>query len=450
MKKPLLIIFALLGTGMFAQEHFSGISTSRRTGIINATVNPAELTNLKHQYEVNVLNLSINASNNKIKFGDILKGDNLDDLLFAGNKNVNVNANVEILGPAFAFKMDKWAFAVTTAAKAKINVVDVNSQLGRALTTETAATSLLTGYLTANQNQRAAATTWGELGFSAARDIFENDEHKISAGITFKLLFPGSYTNIAIDKFDGNVDFDASGDVYITDAQANLNLAYSGSLADGFTEAKNYTDFFSGGLHGFSTDIGINYRWKDSNSDSDEDYKINAGLSFQNMGKMTFKDENNVSNNYSLNIPDGQRLSLTQFDGVDNLKDIEQVLLQSGYVTLNQSNKNFKVNLPATMALYADVKVYNNFYVTGFLQQKLDKEDQNDQMGAQNLFTVTPRYSGEKFEVFVPFSSNEVSGFTTGIGFRVGGFYIGSGSILTAAIKDTNQADAYLGYRFGF
>jgi hypothetical protein len=450
MKKPLLFIFTLLSTGLYAQEHFAGINTSRRTGILNATVNPAELTNLKNEYEVNVLSFSANVSNNKISFGDITKGNDLDELLFAGNDNVNANVNIEILGPAFAFKIDKWGFAVTTAAKAKANVVEVNSRLGKALTTNAVDTDLLTGYLTANHNQRVAATTWGELGFSAGRDIFENDEHKLSVGITFKLLFPGSYSNIAIDQFNGNIGYNNTGDVYITDANANLNLAYSGSLADGFTDVKNYTDFFSGGLHGFSTDIGINYRWKDRNADSEDDYKINAGLSFQNMGKMTFKDSNNVSDNYVLNVPNGQQLSLSQFDGVDNLQDIEDILLQSGYVTLTQSNKNFKVNLPATMALYADVKVYNDFYVTGFLQQKLDKDNKNDQMGTQNIFTVTPRYSIDNFEVYIPFSSNEISGFTTGVGVRVGGFYIGSGSILTAAIKDTNQADAYLGYRFGF
>ena len=456
MKKPLLFIFTLLGTGMFAQEHFAGINTSRRTGIINASINPAELTNLRNDYEVNVFSLSVNASNNKLTFGDILKGDDLDDKLFEGGKNVNVNANIEILGPSLAVKLDKWAFAFTTAAKAKVNVVDVNSQLGRALTTKSTPEDLIENYITANSNQRVAATVWGEIGLSVARDIFENDQHKLSAGVNFKFLFPSSYANIAADRFEGEIEVNTTpgenfGDVYLTDANANLNLAYSGSLADGFTDFSNYTDFFSGGLNGFATDLGINYRWKDTNSDSSEDYKINAGLSFLNLGKMTFKDDNNVSNNYLLNVPAGEQgLNLNQFDGVDNIDEIEQILLESGYVTLNQSNKDFKVNLPAMMSLYADFKLYSRWYVTGFLQQKLEKEDKNNQMGAQNIFTVTPRYSVSKFEVYAPISTNEISGFTAGIGFRLGGFYIGSGSILSAALSDTKQADAYLGFRLGF
>ncbi len=447
MKKPLLLAFVLLTTGLYAQEHFAGINTSRRTGIINSVVNPAELTNLKKQYEVSVLNVSVNESNNKITLGDILDGDDLDDLIFTGNAPVDVNANIEIYGPAFAFKIEKWAFAITTAAKAKATVVDVNTQLGRALTTNTLPSDL--GFIFANYNQRAAATTWGELGFSAARDIFENEDHKISVGVTFKLLFPGSYTNIAVDQLRGRLATDLT-DVYLTDATANVNITYSGSLADGFTDVGNYTDFLAGGINGFSTDIGVNYRWKDANADSVEDYRINAGLAFQNMGKMTFKDNNNVADSYSLNIPEGQGLSLSQFDGVDNLEEIEERLLESGFVTLASSNRNFKVNMPATMSLYADVKVYSNWYITGFLQQKMNETNKNDQMAAQNLFTATPRYSGETFEIYAPFSTSEISGFSSGIGFRIGGFYLGSGSAITALLSDTEQADVYLGFRFGF
>ena len=68
MKKPLLFVFAVLSTGLYAQEHFSGINTSRRVGMLNASVNPAELVNLKENYEVNLFNFSVNFSNTKAPF----------------------------------------------------------------------------------------------------------------------------------------------------------------------------------------------------------------------------------------------------------------------------------------------------------------------------------------------------------------------------------------------
>lgn len=460
MKKPLLFIFTLLSTGLYAQEHFSGITTSRRTGIMNASVNPAELSNLKNKYEVNVIGMSVNVSNNKISIGDLTGDDDFEDILFSGSEPVNMNVDVEIQGPGFAFKIDKlekWAFAVTSSAKVKANVVDVNPELGRALTTDSDTWDTAGELINTNYNQRTSATSWGEIGFSVARDIYETDVHKISAGVTFKLLFPGSYANMAVDQFKGTLDVGTDainhpenlGDVVLKDGQANLNFAYSGSLADGFDDSSNFTGFFAGGLNGFSTDIGVNYRWKDTDSD-DNGYKLNAGVSVRNIGKMTFKDDNNVSNDYTLDMQPGDELNLTQFEDAETIEEVETLLLESGFVTLDDTNKDFKVTLPSVFSVYGDVKVYNNWYVTGFLQQKLNESNKNAQVAVQNVFTVTPRYSTNVFEVYTPLSNSEISGFTAGLGLRAGGFYIGSGSAITAIMSDSKQADFYLGFCMGF
>jgi hypothetical protein len=447
MKKPFVLALTLFSMGAFAQEHFAGINTSRRTGILNASLNPAELVNLQNQYEVNILGISANVANNKITFGDIVGGSDFEDLIFAGNTPTNLRADVEIVGPGFAMKWNEWGFAITSAARVRADMVDVNPALGNAVTNGrvdniSQAYSILSDY-----NQKAMATSWGEIGLSAARTVYEDDDQKFSAGVTFKLLFPGSYANIGASNFTGTVTNNL-GDVALTDASAELNFAYSGSLANGFTDNSNYTQFFAGGLNGFSTDIGFNYQWKsDENPDG---YFVNAGLAFKNMGSMNFKDSNNEDNHYSLNIQGDEALNLNQFENVDDIEDIEDILLQSGYVTLQQNNRDFKVKLPAYFSAYADVNVYNDFYSTVYVQRKLNKDNNNNQIAIQNILTITPRYSGRIFEAFLPLSFNEVSDFTAGIGFRISGFYLGSGSILSAALGDTNQADAYIGYRVGF
>lgn len=165
---------------------------------------------------------------------------------------------------------------------------------------------------------------------------------------------------------------------------------------------------------------------------------------------MTFKDDNNVSQNYTLSTTGTEEFSLSQFEGVDDLKEIEAILDNDPHVTGGSSKKDFKVKNPAVLSTYADFKVYGRWHVTGFLQQRLSEADKDDQIIAHNIFTVTPRYSSGWFEAYVPLSNNEISGFSAGVGFRLGGFYIGSGSALSAIVSDTNQADAYLGYRFGF
>jgi len=447
MKNTLLFAFALCSAGAFAQQHFAGINTSKRTGILNANLNPAELTNLSTEYEVNVLGISANVANNKITFGDIVSGSNFDDLIFAGSEPTDLRMDIEILGPAFAMKWGEWGFGISSAARVRADMVDVNPALGNAVSNGRIDNIAQAYNILADYNQKAMATSWGEICFSAARNIYEDDEQKLSAGLTLKLLFPGSYANMGASDFSGTIT-NNFGDVALTDAHATLNFAYSGSLANGFTNNDNYTKFFAGGLNGLAADVGFNYQWKsDENPDG---YFLNAGLAVKNMGSLTFKDSNNEDNLYDLSISGNQALDLNQFEDVDDIEEIEDILLASGYVTLQQNNRDFKIKLPAYISAYADVNVYGDFYGTIYWQQKLNKDNNNDQIAVQNLLTITPRYSTSIFEAYLPLSFNEVSDFTAGIGFRVGGFYLGSGSILSAALGDTNQADAYVGFRFGF
>lgn len=447
MRKIVLLAFSILSTATFAQEHFSGISTSRRVGLLNAKLNPAELVNMKSKYEVNVFNFSANVANNKMTFGDLVGGnDNFEEMLFAGSKPLNLRGDIEILGPAFGFKVDKWAFGIASSAKIRVSFVDINTTLGNAVTNGGIDNISEVYEVLSSENQRASGTSWGEIGLSIAREVYDSEEHRISAGATFKLLFPGTYANMGVSQFEGTIENNA-GDVTLTDASASVNFAYSGSLAGDFSDSDNFTEFFAGGLNGFSTDIGVNYQWKAVDSTK---YRINAGLAIRNLGSMTFKDDNNESTNYELSIQGNQSLDLNQFEDAESIQDIENILLTSGYLTMEQAGRDFKVKLPAVLSTYADVNIYGNWYATAYLQQRMNEDNDNDQIAVQNILSITPRFSTKYFEAFAPIADNEVSGFTAGIGFRLGGFFIGSGSILSAAIGDTNQADAYFGFRTGF
>ena len=447
MKTIVIIAFILLTVKMGAQEHFSGIITSQRTGIINAGINPAELANLSTQYDVQVLSASVKASSNKLGFSDLLKDWNqLEAKLFDGNGASSLSFDGEIYGPGIAIKVDKWGFALTTKAYAKLDLVDVDDKLGNALT-QSIINSFFTGssQISNNYNQRLSGTSWGEVGLSAARNLYEDDTHKFSAGGTFKLLFPGSYANFGADKFNGTINNDL-GTVTLTNTNANLNIAYSGNLGDDFTQFGDYAKSLFGKLNGVAADIGVNYQLKDTDR---EHYKLNVGLAVRNIGGMTFKSGNNSATNYVLNIQGTDTLNLNQFQNAKSMKEIERLLLASGYLDKNANEQtDFKVKLPTVFSGYADVKVVPDFYVTVYTQQRLKKNDGNDQITSQNIVSLTPRYALKNYEVFLPFSHNELSGIAGGLGFRAYGFYIGSGSIITALISDSKQADAYLGYSF--
>jgi hypothetical protein len=451
MKSINLLLCFLFFIPALAQDHFAGMVTSKRVGILNIGMNPSELANLNSKFELQLFATSFNIANNKVAFKDLVDGKNVEDLIFKGNDAVNFNVDGEFAGPGFAFKLANWGFAVTSQAHIKANIVDVDSNLGAALT-NTAINSIGgVSTIVNNGNQRINATAWGEVGFSVAHKIFENSKYKINGGITFKLLFPGSYTNVGTGNFHGTIT-DHSGVLYLSDATANLNIAYSGNLAGNFNNTNDYSKSLFGNINGIATDIGFDYQLKGSG----KTYKLKIGASLKNMGSMTFKSDNNSSTNYTLSIPVAttipvyQGLNLDIFKDSNSVSDIEKNLLTTGYLDkTTPQNTDFNVKLPTVLNLYADIKIVSKLGITLFMQQKMNSNSRNEQITAQNIYSVTPRVSLGFFEAFIPISVNEISGTTSGFGFRLGGFFLGSNSIITALTSDTKQADFYTGFRIG-
>jgi len=443
MKTLLITISLLVGFVAIAQDNFSGISTSNRVGILNATINPAEFSNLSKKFEINFYGLSFDVSNNKIGFNDLISDTNLEDLIFTGTESVNMRIDGQILGPSFAMKWKKWGFGITTKANVKFDVVDVDTTLGNAIFNNDL--PLNTTVLNQSENQRLSGTSYGEVGFSASRNVFENDNHRWNVGVTLKFLFPGSYSNFGLSNLNGTITQNASGTFLTTNQPANLNIAYSGSLADSFSNFNDYTQSVFGGLNGVATDIGVTYQWKDGK----EKYKIKGGLSVRNIGSMTFKDDNNYNTNYTFTTQGRPPLDLSLFENVDNLSEVEAILISNGYLTQIPNKTDFKVNLPTLLTMYADFKIVPKLYVTGYLQQKMKKDDGNEQITSRNIFSVTPRVNLGFFEAYLPVSTDDISGTNVGFGFRLSGFYLGSNSIITS-LTDGKQANIYTGFRYAF
>jgi hypothetical protein len=114
MKKIIIIGLFIISSVGFSQEHFAGLTTSSRGGLLSSAMNPAEFANATKKIEVNLYGFSINASNNKIGFEDIISGKNLEKILFAPGEAVNARLDAEIYGPSVGLKIGKWGFGVST------------------------------------------------------------------------------------------------------------------------------------------------------------------------------------------------------------------------------------------------------------------------------------------------------------------------------------------------
>jgi len=448
--KKIVVLLTFLGVNSYAQEHFSGISTSKRGGILNTLNNPAELSNMNTKYEVNVFNFSLGLSNNKLTFNDLIKSDNIENKIFDGNKSVELRLDAMFVGPSFAFTHKKWGFGIFSVANIKANVINVDAQLGKTIQEGNLSALLSQTTLASNENQRINATSWGELGFSVARNIYDSPQHKINIGTNLRLLFPGGYANFAANNLSGTI-VNAFGDVSLVNASASINIAYAGALANDYNDQSNYNEFFSQGINGFAADIAINYQLKDENDN--KNYKLNAGLAIKNIGGMTFKSDNNLNKTYNLNVENLESLDLNQFENVESFTDLEAILsnpANAAFFQTTSNTNNVSAKLPTVINAYADVRLANKWFVTASINQKVTDDNSDDIITAQNSYTVIPRFSGKWFEAYAPIAQNEISGFTTGIGFRLGGFFLGSNSIITALANSGKQADIYLGMRFGF
>lgn len=453
MKKTILFVALFFTAFAIAQDHFIGVNTSSRTGILNASINPAELYNLSRKFEINMYGMSFNVSNNIISLDDLSSDTDIENLIFRGDKAISAAVDFEFAGPGFAMKWQKWAFGVNTKGNIKFDLVDIDPKLSNALFNSEDITANGTTTIVNDYNQRMNGVSWGEIALSAARNIYENEKHSINGGLSLKLLFPGSYTNFGMDKFTGNVTTvynqanpSNSSAFLTTNGPVLVNFSYSGNLADRYTETNDYSSSIFGNFGGVALDFGFNYRLKDENNK----YKVNAGMSFRNIGTMTYRDSNNTSNTYNLNIPAINPLNLNEFDGTESLSEVENILKSKGYLSNEVSNKDFKTKLPGLFSMYGDFKVYHKFFITGYMQRKLGDDNQNRQITAQNSFSIIPRISFNYFEAYLPITNSEIAGTNTGLGFRVGGFYLGSGSAISALFKNAKGVDFNMGFRWAF
>ena len=432
----------------FTQEHFSGITTSNRGGLLNGSINPAEFSNMNMKFDVNLFNTSINFSNNKLSFNDLVKGDDLENKFFSGTEATNVRLDALIYGPGLAYKNGNWTYAISTVANIKANIINVDVALGNAIQNGNLSGIISSNTISSTENQRINATTWGEIDLSLSRKLIEISRHQVNAGATIRLLFPSAYANFSASNLQGTIQ-NTLGDIELVNASAQVNLAYSGFLGDDFNNNSNFSNFYKQGINGVALDIGGTYTFKEADSNK---HIITAGLAIRNMGSMKFKDDSNTSIDYSLDVSGAESLDLNQFENVSSLSEIEQILEQptnAQYFQKTKTNQSFTVKLPTTINAYADIRVKDKFYVTASILQKVMDDSENDIATTQNTYTLIPRIEFKSFEFFAPFASNEISGFTSGFGFRVYGFYLGSGSIISAALDNSKQADVYLGFRFG-
>jgi hypothetical protein len=343
--------------------------------------------------------------------------------------------------PSFGIKKGKWAFGLISQVQASASLLDINPDIGRYVTDNQLGLEFVRFAIENPNNQRVNGTSWIETGFVIGREIWNNRKSKLSLGSNIKLIFPSGYTNVAMGNFSGTLVVEENV-VTLTDAVATINFSYNKAIVDPRSFTVDYSNFSVGKVNGVGLDLGANYQLKNNNK-----VWLNTGVSVKNMGSMKF-GSGQSNRTFRMNIPEGQSFRIDLLN--PNFREIESTFLESGFFSSESNADGIEVSLPTVFSANADLSLTEVFYMSIYGQTFIQSKKDNLQIPAINLLAVTPSAVFGNFEIYSPWGYNDITGFTGGLGFRYGGFFVGSQSILTALTSESKKADVQIGLSWGF
>ena len=454
-------LFYLLGLGLSFHsmaQTFPGYRTGNYTGVNGVVFNPANIADNRFKWDVNIFAINGFVGNDQsgLKFNDIsrsLNADSLKSKLLQGNQKINSLSYADVLGPSIMLSLGpRTSVALTTRSRVFANAKDVNGNLVTAILDATQSGIVSPGSFNSN-NAVIHATGWSEIGGSVAR-VFTNpgSNNFFKGGITLKYLSGTADSYLAMNSLTGTIG-NAGGTTFITGpTSGNLSL----NTTDNNFYNYKFGDFFESNGSGVGGDIGFVYEWRPtvdySMYQTDRfvnKYKIRIGVALLDLGMIKFNKSNNSAASYSLDIPPGNRFNLSQFNGksISQYKTVMDAT-PAYFIPGQPQSSSYQVNLPTTVQVNADWLIFGGSGLNLAAQLNINKPS-GFNLYYFNAYSFTPRWENRLFSVEIPLSYNDMTQFNAGIAFRVGPFFIGSGSLLSALVHDSKQADLHVGIHFG-
>ncbi|HVU57342.1 MAG TPA: DUF5723 family protein [Puia sp.] len=429
----------------FSQD-LAGLRTGNYTGVDGVFFNPANIAGSKYKWDVNLwsLNLMVGNDNASYSLKDLthsLNGDTLKQRI-AGAKSGTTSAmmNLDLLGPSFMVSIGKKnAFAFTSRVRVMANTKEVDGKLLNQFITEDVDDPELPYTFSTSGDNKISVNAWTEFGASFGRVLLDQGPHYFKGGITLKYLAGVANGYLQMTQLQGVLGADPTG-VYMTQTSGTLGVGFGGTRID------DIKDGHLGGLHssGFGGDIGFVYEFRPL----PHGYLLRAGIALVDVGSISYKQDASRTGTYSTHILAGQKLYVDDFGAVDNYNSFLQSHPQYFTPVPLGNGSSYSVSLPTSLHLDLDYHVLKGLYANLSSQFSLAANKPYNS-SYYNAFVLTPRWENRHFGFYLPVGYNALTHFNAGFSARVGPFFFGSGSVLSAVLKDSKQADFFLGFRFG-
>lgn len=463
MRKIFFFVFGFFYSVLAGAQDFPGIRTSNYAGVSSVFYNPANIADSRYRWDFNLVSASAAFGNDKASFrlkdiGQTIDIDSLKNKVFAshtGGSNGFVSAAVH--GPSLFFNLDKKsALALTSRARVMANIIEIDGKLAKELIDGEENTSYPYTISSAN-NMIVNANGWTEFGLSYAREIWSKGAHYIKGGISLKYLAGVANASIRIDRLNATIDQDlGNDDPYLTNTSGTLALDFGG-LEISSLETTDLLKFRS---KGFGADIGFVYEYRPQaaalqNGELRRDlnkYKLKLGLALLDAGSISYERDLDRSGGYTMGIGPSERFYLSALAdaSVDEFKDTLSKYPQFFTPMAGMSAGNYSVSTPATLQLNADYNLHKGFYLN--LASQFSLVNSRTKWNSSQYYSsvvLTPRIESSGFGLYVPITYNSLTKVTAGASVRLGSFFVGSGSVLSAALGGSKAADLFIGFHIG-
>jgi len=430
----------------FSQD-FAGYYTGNNTGVAAVISNPAGIAGTRYSRDVNLFSLGMMAGNDNSSYRipDIVHffdGDRLKNWI-AGTRGGSTNAmsSINLLGPSFMIDAGKkGAFAFTSRARVMVNAKQIDGKLLNQFIKDDVNDPGLPYHFSMNGENLINVNGWTEFGASYGRVIFEKGKHYLKGGITLKYLAGTANGYLQLKNLKGTLDSDRNG-VFLSGTTGDLAIGLSGTHIDDIADG----DLATFKSSGFGGDIGFIYEFRPTA----DVYAVRAGVALRDAGFVRYRRDPSRSGAYTASITGLERVHLYELGTVDDynqyFKDYPQYFIPGA----GSDAATYNVSLPATLQLDVDYHIYQGFYTALSGQFSLAGSKPYNS-SYYNTYILTPRWEKRNFGFYLPASYSELTHFNVGFCLRMGPFFLGSGSLLSAlVIEDSRQADVYLGVHFG-
>ncbi|MFT3682190.1 MAG: hypothetical protein QM791_18085 [Ferruginibacter sp.] len=409
----LVIVLLLLPFNFLSAQNYQAIHGSMYAGSLSPANNPAAVMHMPFKWHVTLFALQLKHTTNAFKIND------LSLLQFSPSKTTVTNTNG--IKKRFLYaNQDIHLFNASIKLNAKSAIsfgANIRNYISATVSESNWQDSIfsLAEFLSINTGHRplsgrADGAAWAELYGSYARNIIDDGDHLLNAGVTVKVnrSLAGGYAR-------------AEGVQYVPaiDAGGRINyLLTGGSLQYGYSNNFDFIDssqsfnynsknFLKRTYSSISADIGVEYIQL-SNMDEDEyKYDTKIGIALMDLGSNRYRYSSNSRTAVAgkENITDG--VLEDKFTSVRDIKSFNDSLASIANA-ITGINGDFVMYQPTRLIINVDRRLKDDFYLNAELMLPVVQLAAKNSLHIKdmNLLAITPRWETEKWGVYMPLLLN--------------------------------------------